>query len=47
MDVAIEGQRGGTWEVQLVKCLTLDFYSSHDLREVRLGPSLGRKISYK
>ena len=27
---------------QLVKCLTLDFSSGHDLRVVRLSPTLGR-----
>ena len=35
----------GTWMVQSVKCLTLDFGSGHDLTIVGLSPALGSALS--
>ena len=32
---------GGTWVVQLVKCLTLDFSLGHDLMGHGIEPSIG------
>ena len=36
---------GGAWVGQLVKCLTLDFGSGHDLRVVRSSPQLGSTLN--
>ena len=36
---------GGAWVGQLVKCLTLDFGSGHDLRVMRLSPALDCTLS--
>ena len=37
----------GTWVAQLVKYLTLDFGSGHDLGFVRLSPTSGSMLSGK
>ena len=34
----MEKKKGGAWVAQLVKHLTLDFHSGHDLRVVRSSP---------
>ena len=34
----------GTWVAQLVKGLTLDFGSGHDLRVMSLSPASGSKV---
>ena len=35
----------GIWAAQLVKCLTLDFSSGHDLRVVKSSPASGSVLS--
>ena len=35
----------GTWQPQLVECLTLDFGSDHGLRVVRSNPTSDSKLS--
>ena len=36
--------KGCAWVAQLVRCLSLDFCSDHDLRVVRLRPVLGSTV---
>ena len=41
VNVSYYFEKGGTWVAQSVKPPTLDFSSGHDLRVVRLSPTLG------
>ena len=38
------GDSWGAWMAQSVKCPTLDFVSGHDLRVLRLSPTVGSAL---
>ena len=44
-DVKLKNKPRGAWVAQLVKCLTLDFNSGHDLRILGSSPTSGSLLS--